>query len=308
MTTTEQKENVETTKNSQSPETEIEVDKWLGTEKTKIDTQIDAKKLKTTVKKNEEETTLTEEQETTKAELEKDLAGGMKVSDAIGKRSTRLDTMDSRLTILPFVGDTMTSSASLLFFITQNQRLSKKYRLPRTDKFKAMLLQVGDWTFETLIKAPLNSIMMIPVLWWIAGIVLYPVNTVLGFVADSIFKANKWTAKLFTKSFENMLADAKQRNKDNPDKEQIDIVGMKSEMDDNLKKIESVIAYQKEASKKAKKSKKKKKEEAAIQDAKDKQENELQEEKKEKKDQVQTDKKEEKTEEKDEKKEEETEK
>ena len=142
-------ENLEIKGTQQSPETEIQET-----------TKLDAKKLKNTVK----EKSLTQEQQSTKEELEKDLASGMKVSEAIGKWSTRLDTMDSWLTLLPFVGDAYTSTAGLLFFIAQNQRLSEKYRLPWTDKFAAMVLQIGDRTVETLIKTPLNSILSIPVI------------------------------------------------------------------------------------------------------------------------------------------------
>ena len=221
-------ENLEIKGTQQSPETEIQET-----------TKLDAKKLKNTVK----EKSLTQEQQSTKEELEKDLASGMKVSEAIGKWSTRLDTMDSWLTLLPFVGDAYTSTAGLLFFIAQNQRLSEKYRLPWTDKFAAMVLQIGDRTVETLIKTPLNSILSIPVIWWIARPILAPINATVGFVADSIFKANKWTAKLFKKSFEQMLADAETWNKEHPSQEQIDVVGMKAEMDENMKEITNALSY-----------------------------------------------------------------
>jgi len=239
MTTTEQKEQEKYVEKKQSPETIIEVDKWLSTEKTKVDTEIDAKKLEVTV----DEKTLTEEQLADKKELEKDLSSGIKVSEAVGKWSTRLDTMDKWLSILPFVDDAFTSSAWLLFFIAQNQRLSKKYRLPLADKLKAMLLQVWDWTLETLVKAPLNTLQAIPVLWWLTWPITQPIKMAVWYVIDWVFKANKWTAKLFKNSFEQMLADAETWNKENPNKEQIDVVGMKDEIEENMKKITTTLSY-----------------------------------------------------------------
>lgn len=224
----------------QTPEKRVEVEKWLNKEDVVVDTEIDEKKLKKDIDTKNE---LTEQQLKDKEELEKDLASGMKVSEAVGKRSTRLDTMDSRLTVLPFVGDTMTSSAGLLFFIVQNQKLAKKYRLPRTDKIKAFLLQAGDRTLETLVKAPLDTIMSIPFIWWLATPILAPIKVVTGLIVDHIFKANKRTAKSFKKSFEKMLADAEIRNKENPDKEQIDVEAMKAEMDENLSKITDALKY-----------------------------------------------------------------
>jgi hypothetical protein len=73
-----------------------------------------------------------------------------------------------------------------------------------------------------------------------------------------VFKANKWTAKLFTDSFKKMLDDAEQWNKDNPDKEQIDIVFLKMEMQDNMRKIDvSLKTKESENKKSAEKNKKK---------------------------------------------------
>lgn len=146
---TEDKESKKTI--PQTPEVKKTVDTSLTKQESKTDTGL----LKQDV--------LTQKQLAEKEELEKDLSSGMKVSEAVGKRSTRFDTMDKWLSILPFVGDTATSGASMIFFIAQNQRLSKKYRLPREDKFKAMMLQVGDWTVETLVKAPLTTLQAIPV-------------------------------------------------------------------------------------------------------------------------------------------------
>jgi len=40
-----------------------------------------------------------------------------------------------------------------------------------------------------------------------------------------------------------MLADAEARNKANPDKEQIDVAGMKDEMEGNMKKITEKLSY-----------------------------------------------------------------
>jgi len=217
----------------QSPAVKKKVNASLATQQSKTETTL----LKHDV--------LSQEQLVEKEELEKDLASGMKVSEAIGKWSTRLDTMDKWLTILPFVWDAASSSASLMFFIVQNQKLAKKYRLPRTDKFKAMMLQVWDWTVETLVKAPLNSLQAIPVLWWLTWPITQPLKVVTWYFADSIFKANKWTGKLFAKTFEKMLADAKQWNSENPDKEQIDVAALQSEMQENMKKIEVTLAPKK---------------------------------------------------------------
>lgn len=254
MTTPEKKEEQQHNEIKQTPETKIEVDKWLGTQKTKVDAEIDTKKLKNDVR----ETLLTEEQEKTKEELEKDLASGMKVSEAIGKRSTRLDTMDSWLTILPFIGDTVTSSAGLLFFIVQNQKLSVKYRLPLGDKIKALLLQVGDRTFETLLKAPVDVIQSIPFIGWLTWPITQPIKATIWWFADSVFKANKWTAKLFTDSFKKMLDDAEQWNKNNPDKEQIDVVSLKMEMQDNMRKIDISLKTKESENKKSTENGKKK--------------------------------------------------
>jgi len=64
----------------------------------------------------------------------------------------------------------------MLFFIVQNQRLAEKYRLPLADKFKAALLQAGDWTLKTILKFPANAIMSIPIIGWLATPVLGPIN------------------------------------------------------------------------------------------------------------------------------------
>lgn len=217
----------------------------FSAEKKQVDATLTKQETKTNANLLKQDV-LSQEQLLVKEELEKDLASGMKVSEAIGKWSTRLDTMDKWLTILPFVWDAAASSASLMFFIVQNQKLAKKYRLPWQDKFKAMMLQVWDWTVETLVKSPLNSLQAIPVIWWITWPITQPIKVVAGYFADSIFKANKWTAKLFAKTFEKMLADAKKWNSENPDKEQIDVAALQAEMQDNLKKIKVTLSPKKE--------------------------------------------------------------
>lgn len=228
MPATEQVQEQQEKKNQQPPEIQ-----------TKVGTKLDTTELKTEVKDKsaDKETTLSEEQQKTKEELEADIAKGMKVSEAVGKRSTRLDNVDAWCNILPFVGDGSFTSASMLFFMVQNQKLAKKYRLPLSDKLKAALLQAGDLTLKTILKAPLNVVMSIPVIGRLSYPLLAPINATVGFISDKIFKDNKLTAKLFKKSFENMLADAKKWNAENPDKEQIDIVTMQQEIATNMAKI-----------------------------------------------------------------------
>lgn len=85
------------------PEDNEKIEKRLGTTSTKAESKVDATSLKQEV--NQE---MNQEQLAIKNELEKDLASGMKVSETVGKRSTRLDSMDKWLTILPFIGDAMT--------------------------------------------------------------------------------------------------------------------------------------------------------------------------------------------------------
>lgn len=229
MTPAEQVKEQQENKNQQPPAVEA-----------KLGAKLDTTELKTEVKtdnQQEKGNTLTEDQKQTKEELEADIAKGMKVSEAVGKRSTRLDNVDAWCNILPFVGDGTSTSASMLFFIVQNQKLAKKYRLPLADKFKAALLQAGDLTLKTIIKAPLNAVMSIPVIGWLSYPVLAPINATVGFISDKIFKDNKLTAKLFKKSFENMIADAKKWNAENPDKEQIDIASMEADIAANMAKI-----------------------------------------------------------------------
>lgn len=55
-----------------------------------------------------------------------------------------------------------------------------------------------------------------------------------------------------------MLGDAQQWNKDNPDKEQIDIADLKSEMESNMEKIETHLSPKKSDSKDKKKKEEKK--------------------------------------------------
>ena len=40
-----------------------------------------------------------------------------------------------------------------------------------------------------------------------------------------------------------MLADAETWNKEHPSQEQIDVVGMKAEMDENMKEITNALSY-----------------------------------------------------------------
>lgn len=228
--------------NQQPPAVERKVNTKLTTADTKVDTAALGSDV-TKDKKQDTEAKLNAEQLQIKDELEGDIAKGMKVSEAVGKYSKKLDTVDAWCNILPFVGDATSTSASMLFFIVQNQKLSEKYRLPLADKFKAALLQAGDWTLKTIIKAPLNAFMSIPILGWLSYPILAPVNATLWFISDKIFTDNKWTAKLFAKSFEKMLADAEARNKANPDKEQIDVASMKDEMEGNMKKITEKLPY-----------------------------------------------------------------
>lgn len=229
MTPAEQVKEQQENKNQQPPAVEA-----------KVGAKLDTTELKTEVKNDnqqEKENTLTEDQNKTKEELEADIAKGMKVSEAVGKRSTRLDSMDAWCNLLPFVGDASSTSASMLFFIVQNQKLAKKYRLPLGDKFTAALLQAGDRTLKTIIKAPLNAVMSIPVIGWLSYPVLAPINATVGFISDKIFKDNKLTAKLFNKSFENMIADAKKWNEENPDKKPIDVASMEADIAVNMAKI-----------------------------------------------------------------------
>lgn len=229
MENIQNKENVE---KKVKPEDNAAIEKKLGTTSTKVESKVNATDLKQEI---------TQEQLATKDELEKDLASGMKVSAAVGKRSTRLDSMDKWLTILPFVGDAMTWSAGLLFFMAQNKQLSEKYKISAGDKFKAAMLQVGDRTFETLLKSPVSLIQSIPIIWALTLPVTMPLKAWLWLISDHIFKANKWTAKLFEKQFEQMLKDANTWNKENPDKEQIDVQSMKSEMEENMKKLKTKL-------------------------------------------------------------------
>ena len=67
----------------------------------------------------------------------------------------------------------------MLFFIVQNQRLSEKYRLPIADKFKAALLQAGDWTLKSILKFPANAIMSIPIIGRLSTPLLAPINATL---------------------------------------------------------------------------------------------------------------------------------
>lgn len=233
MENIQNKENVE---KKVKPEDNAAIEKKLGTTSTKVESKVDTTSLKQEV--NQE---MNQEQLAIKNELERDLASGMKVSETVGKRSTRLDSMDKWLTILPFIGDAMTWSAGLLFFMAQNKQLSEKYKLPMGDKFKAAMLQVGDRTFETLLKSPISMIQSIPIVWALTLPITEPVKAWIWWVSDSIFKANKWTAKLFEKQFEQMLKDANTWNKENPDKEQIDVQSMKSEMEENMKKLKTKL-------------------------------------------------------------------
>ncbi len=239
----------ETKEKKVKPEDKATIEKKLGVADTKVDTKVDTTQLKQE---------LNQEQLATKDELEKDLASGMKVSAAVGKRSTRLDSMDKWLTILPFVGDAMTWSAGLLFFMAQNKQLSEKYKISAGDKFKAAMLQVGDRTFETLLKSPVSLIQSIPLIWALTLPVTMPLKAWLWLISDSIFKANKWTAKLFEKQFEQMLKDANTWNKENPDKEQIDVISMKNEMEENMKKLKTKLDIQDKKEKKALKKQKEK--------------------------------------------------
>lgn len=129
--------------------------------------------------------------------------------------------------------------------MTQNAKMAKKYKLPVADKIKVALLQGGDMALTTLVKTPLNAIMSIPVLGWLAAPILRPVNALVGFTVDKVFKANKYSAKCFKKSFDQMLADANKWNKDNPDKPQIDVSGMEQEIKDNMKKFTTISSKDK---------------------------------------------------------------
>lgn len=89
----------ETPEKLETPKSQVKIEKKLGETDIKVDSKVDSTQLKQEID---------QEQLATKEELEKDLASGMKVSEAVGKRSTRLDSMDKWLTVLPFVGDGLT--------------------------------------------------------------------------------------------------------------------------------------------------------------------------------------------------------
>lgn len=56
--------------------------------------------------------------------------------------------------------------------MSQNKQLSEKYKISAGDKFKAAMLQVGDRTFETLLKSPVSLVQSIPVI----GILTLPIT------------------------------------------------------------------------------------------------------------------------------------
>jgi len=178
----------------------------------------------------------------TKKELETDLEAKDKAdlleaiedSGSIEKKLTRFGNIMDKYglaVLLNWVmpgGQLVLHGFLLMFFIYQNHKLPKKYRLSFWDKAKIWGLQVGDAIVKEITHDAMNAISgwIAGIFWSIPGInrvVKNPdrfsdkVGAVFKWptigavsIADYMFKANKWSAEIFIKHLDKIKEKAKE--------------------------------------------------------------------------------------------------